>query len=129
MRLGDIFQTFSITAVIIACMGLFGLAVFTAEQRTKEIGIRKTLGASFSNIYVLLSKTFVKCVVLANIVAWPAAYFIMRQWLGNFVYRITLDIWIFLVSALTALAVAILTVSWQAVRAARARTVESLRYE
>jgi putative ABC transport system permease protein len=129
IRLNDIFRIFSATAVAVACMGLFGLAVFTAEQKTKEIGIRKVLGAPFSSIYMLLSKTFVKCVILANFIAWPAAYFIMRRWLANFVYRTDLNITIFIASGFVAMAVAILTVSWQAIRAARTRTVDSLRYE
>jgi ABC-type antimicrobial peptide transport system permease subunit len=128
-RLGDIFRYFSATAIIVACMGLFGLAVFTAEQKTKEIGIRKTLGASIISIYLLLSKSFVKWVLLANIIAWPTAFFIMRKWLDNFVYRTTLDLWILIVSGMMALAVSLLTVSYQSIKAARANPVDSLKYE
>lgn len=128
-RLGDIFRYFSAMAIIVACMGLFGLAVFTAEQKTKEIGIRKTLGAPAFSIYLLLAKSFVKWVVLANIIAWPVAFFMMKAWLQSFVYRISLSWWIFIVSGLMALTVALLTVSWQSVKAARANPVDSLKYE
>jgi len=128
-RLGDIFRYFSATAVFVACLGLFGLAVFTAEQKTKEIGIRKTLGAPIISIYLLLSKSFVKWVLLANVIAWPVAFFMMRRWLDNFVYRTRLDFWIFLASGLASLTVALLTVSWQSIKAARTRPVESLKYE
>ena len=128
-RLGDIFRYFSATAIVVACMGLFGLAVFTAEQKTKEIGIRKTLGAPAFGIYLLLAKSFVKWVVLANVIAWPVALFVMKAWLQSFVYRISLSVWIFIVSGLTALAVALLTVSYQSIKAARANPVDSLKYE
>ena len=112
-----------------ACLGLFGLAVFTAEQKTKEIGIRKTLGAPIISIYLLLSKSFVKWVLLANVIAWPVAFFMMHRWLDNFVYRIHLDFWIFLASGLATLTVALLTVSWQSLKAACIQPAESLKYE
>ena len=128
-RLGVIFRYFGAMAVIVACMGLFGLASFSAEQRTKEIGIRKTIGASIIGIYYLLAKSFMKWVLLANVIAWPLAYLVMKQWLQSFAYRISLGWWIFIVSGLTALAVALLTVSWQSVKAARANPVDSLKYE
>jgi putative ABC transport system permease protein len=116
-------------AVVIACIGLFGLASFMAEKRIKEIGIRKTLGASVSGITVMLSKEFVKWVMIANVVAWPVAYYFMNKWLQNFAYRTTVGMWIFVVSTVVSLSVAILTVSYRAVRAAMANPVEALRYE
>jgi putative ABC transport system permease protein len=128
-RMSDIFRYFSITAIIVACMGLFGLAVFTAEQKTKEIGIRKTLGASFISIYLLLSKTFLKWILLANIIAWPVAYYFMTTWLQDFAYRIKFGIEIFIFSAVLALTVALITISYQSIKAAVANPVESLRYE
>jgi len=128
-RMRDIFSVFSLMAVAIACLGLLGLASYTAEQRTKEIGIRKVMGASASGIAVRLSKDFLKWVALANLFAWPAAYFIMQGWLREFAYRIKFGWWIFPVSAALALAMAILTIGWQTLRAARANPVESLRYE
>ena len=128
-RLGVIFRYFGIMAVIVACMGLLGLSVFTAEQKTKEIGIRKTLGAPVFSIYTLLSKKFVKWVLLANIIAWPVAFFALHKWLDNFVYRTSLDIWLFLVSGTVSLTVALLTVSLQSIKAARSNPINSLKYE
>jgi putative ABC transport system permease protein len=120
---------FSCLAILIACLGIFGLASFTAEKRTKEIGIRKVLGASVSGIIMNLSKEFTKWVVLANVIAWPIAYYFMNNWLHNFAYRINLNIWIFILSGLAALAIALLTVSYQSIKAATADPVDSLRYE
>ncbi len=128
-RVGRIFAYFTGLTLFIACLGMFGLASYTAERRTKEIGIRKILGASVSGILVLLTREFAKWVVLANLFAWPAAYFISRRWLQGFAYRIDLGWEIFALSALTALAVAVLTVSYQAAKSAVANPVESLRYE
>jgi putative ABC transport system permease protein len=128
-RLGDIFQIFSLTAVVVACLGLFGLAVFTAEQKTKEIGIRKVLGASAFNIYLLLSSDFLKWVTAANILAWPIAYFLMHRWLQNFAYRVNIAPWIFVVSAAIAFVTAMLTISFQSIKASMANPVDSLRYE
>jgi putative ABC transport system permease protein len=110
-------------------LGLFGLASFTADQRTKEIGIRKVLGASVSNVVVLLSRDFTKWVILANVVAWPVAYLIMNKWLQNFAYRISLAVWIFVLSGVIALLIALFTVSTKALKAAVADPVDSLRYE
>ena len=126
---GQLFGAFAVLAVLIACLGLFGLASFTAEQRTKEIGIRKVLGATISSILILLSRDFLKLVVLAFVVATPLAYFATRQWLQNFAYRIEISWPIFLVVGLTALGAALLTVSYQAIRAALADPAEALRYE
>jgi putative ABC transport system permease protein len=128
-RLGYIFQFFSAIAVFIACMGLFGLALFTAEQKTKEIGIRKVFGASVYGIVLLLTREFSKCVLIANVIAWPIAYYIMSQWLQNFAYRTTVGMWTFIVTTVLSLSVAILTVGTRAVRAAMANPVDSLRYE
>jgi putative ABC transport system permease protein len=128
-RTGQIFTAFSILAILIACLGLFGLASFTAEQRTKEIGIRKILGASIGNIIFNLTKEFSKWVLIANLVAWPIAYFIMNNWLQNFAYRINLNLWIFLFAAIIALFIALTTVSFQAIKAALTNPVEALRYE
>ena len=110
-------------------MGLFGLASFTAEQRTKELGIRKILGARVSGLVILLVKEFAKWVLAANIIAWPVAYLVMRNWLMRFAYRTELGLEIFLVSAFLALFIATLTVSYQAIRAAIANPIDSLRYE
>jgi putative ABC transport system permease protein len=128
-RAGQLFTAFSVLAGFIACLGLFGLASFTAEQRTKEIGVRKILGASLSGIIALLSKDFLKWVLIANIIAWPVSYYAMNRWLQNFAYRISIGPWAFLSAALIALGIAILTVSFQSVRAALANPVDSLRYE
>jgi putative ABC transport system permease protein len=128
-RLGTMFSAFAGLAVLIACLGLLGLASFTAEQKTKEIGIRKVLGASSSGIVVLLSREFMKWVVAANFVAWPIGYFAMRTWLQNFAYRIDLTVPMFLGAALAAFLVAIATISFQTYRAATANPAESMRYE
>jgi putative ABC transport system permease protein len=128
-KLNKIFTYFTLLAIFIACLGLFGLASFTAEQRTKEIGIRKALGAKISGIILLLSKEFTKWVLVANIIAWPIAYLAMNRWLQNFAYRINIGIGTFILAALMALVIALLTVGYQAIKAARANPVESLRYE
>ncbi len=129
MRLGQIFTVVTFLAIFIACLGLFGLAAFEALQRTKEMGIRKVLGASATGIIVLLSKEFTKWVLLANIIAWPVAYFAMSRWLQNFAYRINIGPWIFIQSAVLAFIVALLTVSYQAVKVSLANPVDTLRYE
>jgi putative ABC transport system permease protein len=127
--MGQIFISFTLMAIFISCLGLFGLASFTADQRTKEIGIRKVLGASVSHVILLLSRDFTKWVILANVVAWPAAFFIMNKWLQGFAYRIGLAVWIFVISGVAALLIALLTVSAKAFKAAVANPVDSLRYE
>ena len=128
-RQSQLATVFSILAIFIACLGLFGLASFTAQQRTKEIGVRKVLGASVPNIVVLLSKEFTWLVGVAFIVAAPVAYFCMNWWLNGFAYRIEISWPIFLVAGLAGLGIAWLTVSYQSVKAALADPVESLRYE
>ena len=120
---------FSLLAIFIGCLGLFGLASFTAEQRTKEIGIRKVLGATNLNIVYLISKEYTWLVLLANIIAWPVAYYAMNRWLQNFAYRINIGLWTFLLAGALAFVIALLTVSFQAIKAALANPVDSLRYE
>ncbi len=124
-----VFTIFAVLAVIVACLGLFGLATFTAEQRTKEIGVRKVLGATITNIVSMLSKEFLILVALANIIAWPAAYFIMKNWLDEFAYKTSIGISIFILSGLLVLAIALIAVSYQSIKAAIANPVKSLRYE
>ncbi|MFC1555653.1 ABC transporter permease [candidate division KSB1 bacterium] len=128
-KLQSIFEYFTLLAIMIACLGLFGLASYAAEQRTKEIGVRKVHGATVMDIVKLLSKDFALLVLIANVIAWPAGYFGMRSWLENFAYRTSLGLEIFIVSGLAALAIAQLTVSIQTIKAARANPIESLRYE
>ncbi len=128
-RAGKIVTLFSCLAIFVSCLGLFGLAAFVAEQRTKEIGVRKVLGAPLSNIMWLLTGQFVKWVIVANLIAWPVGYWIMNRWLQGFAFRASLSLWIFLASGLAALAIAALTVSSQVIKAALANPAESLKYE
>jgi putative ABC transport system permease protein len=122
---------FSAFAIFVATLGLFGLASFTTERRTKEIGIRKVMGASVKDIVVLLTSDFTRLVLLANIIAWPVAYYFMSGWLNRFVYRAPFSewAWLFVASAVVALAVAWLTIALQARKAATSRPVMALRYE
>jgi ABC-type antimicrobial peptide transport system permease subunit len=119
----------TLLAILISCLGLFGLSMFVSQQKTKEIGIRKTLGASVANVVNMLSKEFVKWVLVANIFAWPAAYLVMDNWLQRFAYRTDLGWWIFALSGSLALVIAFVTVSWQTIKAATANPVKSLKYE
>jgi len=128
-RLGTMFSVFAGLAVLIACLGLLGLAAFTAEQRTKEIGIRKVLGASTPGVVVMLSREFMKWVVAANLVAWPVGYFAMSSWLRNFAYRTSLSVPMFAGAALAAFLVAAAVIGAQTFRAASANPAESMRYE
>ena len=128
-RLGNLFGTFSVLAIVLACLGLLGLTAYTAEQRTKEVGIRKILGASSPGIVFLLAKEFGKLVVAANLLAWPIAYYVMGIWLQDFSYRIHLEVWVFSFGTLMTFAIAFLTVSYQAIKAASANPADSLRYE
>jgi len=128
-KLSRIFSNFTLFAILIACLGLFGLASFSAEQRTKEIGIRKVLGASVSNIVLLLSRDFARWVLLANLLAWPTAYLLMNQWLQRFAYRTDISIWTYLLAAVLALLIAMLTIGFQSARVAVVNPVESLKYE
>jgi putative ABC transport system permease protein len=128
-RMEKVLQYFTFIAIFISCLGLFGLTTFSAGQRTKEIGIRKVLGASVSRIIIMLSQDFTKRVLLANIIAWPVAYYFMHSWLQNFAYRTRIDIWVFFMAGALAMLIALLTVSYQSIRAALADPVDSLRYE
>jgi hypothetical protein len=128
-RLGNLATTFTLLAIFIACMGLYGLSSFTTSQRTREIGIRKVLGASVPGIVMMLSKELTRCVLLANLIAWPAAYLAMRSWLADFAYRIDIEILLFIQAAVLALVIALLTVGYQTVRAALANPAVSLKYE
>jgi putative ABC transport system permease protein len=128
-QIGKLLGIISGMGLVIACLGLLGLAAFMARQRTKEIGIRKVLGASVSRITLLFSKTFTKWILLANIFAWPAAFYAMNKWLENFAYRINTGPMIFIMAAVLALIVALMAVSYQVLKAALANPVDSLRYE
>jgi len=125
----QIISLFTFLGLFVSCLGLFGLATFIAEQRTKEIGIRKVLGASVSKIIIMISREFVMWILCANILAWPIAYFFMNKWLQNFAYKISLGLPIFLLAGLIVLFIALVTVSYQSVRAATANPVKSLKYE
>ena len=125
----ELFSTFSFISIFISCLGLFGLASFTAERKTKEIGIRKVLGATVPGMVSMLSIDFIKWVFIANIIAWPVAYYFMNKWLQDFAYRININWWAFVLSGGIALVIALATVSFQAVKAALANPVDSLRYE
>jgi putative ABC transport system permease protein len=128
-RIGKIFISFSSLAILIACLGLFGLVAYAAEQRTREIGIRKVLGAGTSTIVKMLSRDFIKLVLLAILIASPLAWLAMHKWLEGFAYRIDISLWIFISAGLIALLIALLTVSLQTVRAATANPVKSLKTE
>lgn len=128
-RMSEIFRYFTLLAVFISCLGLFGLASFMAEQRTKEIGIRKVLGATVSGITILLSKEFTKWVLAANVIAWPIAYFAISKWLKGFAYRADISLLTFILAGALALFIAVLTVGYQAIKAAVADPVDALRYE
>jgi putative ABC transport system permease protein len=129
IRLMQVLSIFAVLAIAIACMGLFGLSVYTARQRTKEIGIRKVLGASVATITVLLSKDFMKLVLIASLISFPLAWWAMNNWLQEFAYRIHIGVWIFAIAAAAAIIIALVTVSLQAIKAAIANPVKSLRTE
>ena len=128
-RLLRIILIFSALAIGLASLGLLGLSALISVQRTKEIGIRKTLGASTPHIVFMLSKDFTRWIIVANIIAWPLAWYIMNKWLQDFAYRIDISLWVFILSGGIALLIALLTVSFQAIKAATANPVEALRYE
>jgi putative ABC transport system permease protein len=128
-RSGKIFISFAVLAILIACLGLFGLAAYAAEQRTKEIGIRKVLGATVSNIVGMLSKDFLKLVLLASLIAFPVSWWIMNKWLQDFAYRIHISWWVFVLATAMAFSIAIITVSFQAIKAALTNPVKNLRTE
>ncbi|RYE18506.1 MAG: FtsX-like permease family protein [Sphingobacteriaceae bacterium] len=126
---GTLFNIFSVVAILISCLGLFGLATYTAQIMTKEIGIRKVLGASVSNIVTLISKDFIKLIILSIIIASPIALFTMQKWLQDFAYRININWWIFASAGILAILIALVTISFQAIKAALANPVDSLRSE
>ncbi len=128
-KMGSIFQIFTLLGLFISCLGLHGLSSYLLEQRTKEIGIRKVLGASLSRILIMVSKEFIKWVIMANIAAWPIIYFAMKKWLEGFAYRISIPFWAFLLSAVIVTATSLITISHQSAKAALANPADSLRYE
>jgi len=128
-RLSEIVTTFSFLAIFIACLGLLGLVSYATEMRSKEIGIRKVLGASSSQIIKLIIKEFTLLILISNIIAWPVAYLVISNWLENFAYRVNLNIWVFLLSAGIVLLIALFTVSFQSIKAANSNPVKVLKYE
>jgi putative ABC transport system permease protein len=128
-RMSSIFTIFSILAIVIACMGLFGLAAYTAEQRTKEIGIRKAMGASSSSVVSLLTREFTKLVAISFIVAIPLSWYLMKQWFSAFAYKTSMGVWPFILAGIIAMLIAWFTVSYQSIKAAIANPVDSLRDE
>jgi putative ABC transport system permease protein len=128
-RTSDIFLSFAILAIIVACLGLFGLAEFTTKERTKEIGIRKVNGAKINEILLLLNIKFIRWIVIAFIIASPVAWYAANLWLQNFAYHTSVSWWIFALTSLLTIGIAMLTVCWQSWKAATRNPVESLRYE
>jgi putative ABC transport system permease protein len=119
----------AVLAILISCLGLFGLASYSAERRIKEIGVRKVLGASIPNIVNLLSRHFIRLVLIANLIAWPLAWFTVKRWMQDYAYRIEISWWVFVLAGIVALVIALVTVSLLAAKAAMANPVESLRSE
>lgn len=128
-RIGQVAISFAVLAIIIACLGLFGLVTYAAEQRTKEMGIRKVLGASIGSLVSLLSRDLLIMVLIASFIAFPIAWYIMHQWLLDFAYRIQISWWVFIGAGLSALTIAMITVSMQAIKSAKANPINSLRTE
>ena len=128
-RTNNVFTVFTMFALFVACLGLLGLSSFSAEQRVKEVGIRKVLGATIPNVIILLSKEFVVYTIIANIFAWPIAYWVMNGWLQSFVYRTDITIWVLVYSGILALFASLLTVGYQALKASIANPVDALKYE
>jgi putative ABC transport system permease protein len=125
----SVFSAFSLLSILIACLGLFGLIAYTAAQRTREIGIRKTFGASFGSIVQMLTNDTLRLVIISLFIAWPVAYLVIRQWLQGFTYHINMNYQDFLYSALIAFVIAMVTVSFQAIKAARKNPADAIRYE
>jgi putative ABC transport system permease protein len=128
-RIGSLSLVFAALAIVISCLGLFGLASFVAERRTKEIGIRKVMGASVFALWQMLSRDFVLLVVISSVIAVPPGYYFMNNWLQKYEYRTDISLWIFLITCFGALAITVLTVSYQSIKAAWANPVKSLRSE
>ncbi len=129
ITLSQIINSFTIMAIVISCLGLFGLAAFSAEQRQKEIGIRKVLGASVTGIVALLSKDFLKLVIIAMLIATPLAWYGMHKWLQDFAYKVDITWWMFIMAGLMAVLIALFTISFQAVKTALMNPVKSLKSE
>jgi putative ABC transport system permease protein len=127
--IGKIFGYFTILTIFIAALGLLGLSAFMAQQRTREVGIRKVMGSSVNGVVYLFIMEFSKWVIISNLIAWPLSWYAMNKWLQNFQYRIDITVWIFAVAFGLSLAVALITVSWQSIRAALTNPADSLRYE
>ena len=127
--MSNVVFSIAVLSLFVACMGLFGLASYTAEQKTKEIGIRKVLGSSIPGVVFLLSKQFVKLILIANVIAWPLAYYALYRWLQNFYYRISIGLQFFVLSAVLVVVIAFISISYQSVRAALANPADALRYE
>jgi putative ABC transport system permease protein len=128
-RMGELFNYLSVLAIFVSCLGLFGLASYITEKRTKEIGVRKAYSASVTDIVLLLSRQFLKWVLIANVIAWPIAYIAAKRWLQTFAYRTDIGVEIFVLTTLGAFVIALITISWQTIKAARGNPVDSLRYE
>ncbi len=128
-RMGVIFNLFSLLAILISCMGLFGMASFMTEQRTKEIGIRKTYGSSLLNIFLLINGSFIRLILLANLIAWPVAWFTMHKWLENYSYRTPVPWWSFPLAAVISIFIGFITVTYQSLRAASTNPADTIRYE
>jgi putative ABC transport system permease protein len=128
-RSGTLFSIFAGIAIFISCLGLFGLATYTAQVKVKEIGIRKVLGASVANITSMLSKDFLTLVIISLIIASPIAWYLMNKWLQDYVYRIQIQWWVFALAGIAALLIAFITISYQAIKAALTNPVKSLRSE
>jgi putative ABC transport system permease protein len=129
LRVGKVAFSFAILAILIACLGLFGLATYMAEQRIKEIGVRKVLGASVTNIVTMLSGNFLKLVVLSSVIAFPISWWAVNKWLEDFAFRINIGWWVFVAAGLSAVVIALATISFQAIKAAVVNPVKSLRTE
>ena len=128
-RLGSLFMIFAGIAILVACLGLLGLAAFTVQRRTKEIGIRKTFGASTTGVLYLLSQDFSKWVIMANLIAWPVAWYFMDRWLAGFAFRTELGLGAFLLAGIGALVIALGTIAYHAWKAAIANPITALKYE
>ncbi len=128
-RLSKLMNYSTFLAIFISCLGLFGLASFIVEKRKKEIGVRKVLGASITAILILLSKEFSYWIVIANFIAWPLAWFLTNDWLQDFAFKMNLSVWLFILSGFFAFLIAFSTVGYQAIKAAFANPVDSIKYE
>lgn len=129
LNFASLVNLFSTLAVFVACLGLFGLTSYMTEQKTKEIGIRKVLGASVVNVLFLTTRQFIILIMFANFIAWPLAYYFMNKWLEDFAFRINIGIETFILSAAVIIFIAVFTISFQALKASLANPVKSLRYE